>query len=277
MAEIEEFVGTLSRLRAIKGEVVVIKIGGNVLPHREAFCDDVKALWQAGIFTVVVHGGGKAVTEMEETLGREASFVQGLRVTDADALELVQMVLAGKVNSDLVAMFQGHGIDALGLTGADGQLLLAKPRKRPAGLGFVGDVTNVNLDMFIVMAEAQMVPVVAPLGITEDGQLLNINADTVAGEIAQIFPAEHLVLLTDVPGVQDKDGRVLASLSESRTRQLIRKGTISGGMIPKVTACLDALKEVPTAHIVDGREPHALLRQLLTDDRVGTQFRAKGG
>lgn len=275
MAIIEELVGALSRLRAFKGEAVVIKIGGNVLPHREAFCDDVKALWQAGIFTVIVHGGGKAVTDMEETLGREASFVQGLRVTDADALELVQMVLAGKVNSDLVAMLQGHGVDAIGLTGADGQLLMAEPRNKPSGLGYVGEVKEVSMGMFVVVAEAQMVPVIAPLGITEDGQLLNINADTVAGEIAQAFPAEHFVLLTDVPGVQDKDGRVLASLSEARARQLIRNGTISGGMIPKVTACIDALKEVPTAHIVDGREPHALLRQLLTADRVGTQFRGK--
>lgn len=275
MAAIEEFVGTLSRLRAFKGEVVVIKIGGNVLPHREAFCDDIKALWQAGVLPVIVHGGGKAVTELEESLGREASFVQGLRVTDADALELVQMVLAGKVNSDLVAMLQGRGVDAIGLTGADGQLVLAEPRKKPAGLGYVGEVKNINVDVFIVVAEAQMVPVIAPLGITVDGQLLNINADTVAGDIAQVFPAEHFLLLTDVPGVQDKDGRVLASLSESRARQLIRNGTISGGMIPKVTACLDALKEVPTSHIVDGREPHAVLRQLLTDDRVGTQFHAK--
>lgn len=275
MAIIEELVGTLSRLRAFKGEAVVIKIGGNVLPHREAFCDDIKALWQAGVFTVIVHGGGKAVTDMEKTLGREASFVQGLRVTDADALELVQMVLAGKVNSDLVAMLQGHGVDAIGLTGADGQLLMAEPRKKPSGLGYVGEVKEVNMGMFVVVADAQMVPVIAPLGITEDGQLLNINADTVAGDIAQAFPAEHFVLLTDVPGVQDKNGRVLASLSEARARQLIRNGTISGGMIPKVTACLDALKEVPTAHIVDGREPHALLRQLLTDDRVGTQFQGK--
>ena len=221
-----------------------------------------------GVFPVIVHGGGKAVTEMEKTLGREASFVQGLRVTDADALELVQMVLAGKVNSDLVAMFNGHGIDAIGLTGADGQLLLASPRKKPAGLGYVGEVKKVNLDVFVVVADAQMVPVIAPLGTTEDGQLLNINADTVAGDIAQVFPAQHFLLLTDVPGVQDKSGEVLPVLTEARARQLIRNGTISGGMIPKVTACLDALKEVPTAHIVDGREPHAVLRQLLTDDRV---------
>ncbi len=275
MAAIEQFVDTLSRLRDLKGEAVVIKIGGNVLPHREAFCDDVKALWQAGVFTVVVHGGGKAVTEMEKTLGREASFVQGLRVTDADALELVQMVLAGKVNSDLVAMFNGHGIDAIGLTGADGQLLLAGPRKKPAGLGYVGEVKKVNLDVFVVVADAQMVPVIAPLGITEDGQLLNINADTVAGDIAQVFPAQHFLLLTDVPGVQDKSGEVLPVLTEARARQLIRNGTVSGGMIPKVTACLDALEGVPSAHIVDGREPHAVLRQLLTDDRVGTQFQAK--
>ena len=275
MAAIEQFVGTLSRLRDLKGEAVVIKIGGNVLPHREAFCDDVKALWQAGLFTVVVHGGGKAVTEMEKTLGREASFVEGLRVTDADALELVQMVLAGKVNSDLVAMFQGHGIDAIGLTGADGQLLLANPRKKPAGLGYVGEAKDVNLDVFVVVADAQMVPVIAPLGITDEGQLLNINADTVAGDIAKALSAQHFLLLTDVPGVQDKNGDVLPSLSGARARQLIRNGTISGGMIPKVTACLDALEGVPSAHIVDGREPHAVLRQLLTDDRVGTQFHAK--
>ncbi len=275
MAVIEQFVGTLSRLRDLKGEAVVIKIGGNVLPHREAFCDDVEALWQAGLFTVVVHGGGKAVTEMEKTLGREASFVEGLRVTDADALELVQMVLAGKVNSDLVAMLQGRGIDAIGLTGADGQLLLANPRQNPAGLGYVGDVKKVNVDVFVVVAEAQMVPVIAPLGVTEEGQLLNINADTVAGDIAKALSAQHFLLLTDVPGVQDKNGDVLPSLSGASARQLIRNGTISGGMIPKVTACLDALEGVPSAHIVDGREPHAVLRQLLTDDRVGTQFHAK--
>ena len=275
MAAYEHFIGTLSRLRTLSEEAVVIKIGGNVLPHHEAFCEDVNALWEAGVFPVIVHGGGKAVTEWEKTLGREAKFVQGLRVTDADALELVQMVLAGKVNSDLVAMFNARGINAIGLTGADGTLLLARPRKEPAGLGFVGEVEKVNVSMFVALGEAGAVPVIAPLGITEEGQLLNINADTVAGDIAKALSARHFLLLTDVPGVQDKDGDVLPSLTAAKARQLIRNGTISGGMIPKVTACLDALEGVPSAHIVDGREPHAVLRQLLTDDQVGTQFHAQ--
>ncbi len=276
MAAIEQFVGALSRMHDLKGEAVVIKIGGNVLPHREAFCDDVRALWQAGVFTVIVHGGGKAVTDMEKTLGREASFVQGLRVTDGDALELVQMVLAGKVNSDLVAMLNARGIRAIGLTGADGELFSAKPRKKPAGLGFVGEVDEVNVATFVTLGEAGFVPVIAPLGITEEGQLLNINADTVAGEIAKALAARHFMLLTDVPGVQDKSGEVLPELTSAKALSLIRNGTISGGMIPKVTACLDALEGVPCAHIVDGREPHAVLRQLLTLETVGTQFFAKG-
>lgn len=275
MGELEGFLGTLARLRALSEEAVVIKIGGNVLPHREAFCDDVKTLWEAGVYPVIVHGGGKAVTDMEKALGREASFVEGLRVTDADALELVQMVLAGKVNSDLVAMFNAHGINAFGYTGADGNLLLASPRTKPAGLGYVGEIKEVNLAAFVPLAEALAMPVIAPLGITEEGQLLNINADTVAGDIAKAMPARHFILLTDVPGVQDKNGEVISTLTAAKARQLIRNGTITGGMIPKVTACLDALEGVPSAHIVDGREPHAVLRQLLTDDRVGTQFSAQ--
>ena len=198
------------------------------------------------------------------------------RVTDADALELVQMVLAGKVNSDLVAMLNARTIKAIGLTGADGELLLAKPRKKPAGLGFVGEVERVNVSTFVALGEGGFVPVIAPLGMTEEGQLLNINADTVAGDIAKALSARHFLLLTDVPGVQDKDGAVLPSLTAAKARQLIRNGTVSGGMIPKVTACLDALAGVPSAHIVDGREPHAILRQLLTLETVGTQFNAQG-
>ena len=276
MTAIQETVDSLIELHRLSNEVVVIKIGGNVLPHREAFCEDIMVLADAGVLPVIVHGGGKAVTDLEQTLGREAKFVEGLRVTDADALELVQMVLAGKVNSDLVAMLNSRGIRAIGLTGADGELLLAKPRKKPAGLGFVGEVEKVNISTFVSLGEAGFVPVIAPLGVTEEGQLLNINADTVAGDIAMALMARHFLLLTDVPGVQDKNGEVLPSLSAAKTRQLIRNGTISGGMIPKVTACLDALKEVPSAHIVDGREPHAILRQLLTLESVGTQFYAKG-
>lgn len=275
MAAIEDFLRPLSRLRALREEAVVIKIGGNVLPHPEAFCEDVEALLDAGAFPIIVHGGGKAVTDMEKTLGREASFVQGLRVTDADALELVQMVLAGKVNSDLVAMFNAHGVKAFGLTGADGQLLLASQRKKPAGLGFVGEVKAVNIPTLVPLADAGGIPVIAPLGITEEGQLLNINADTVAGDIAKALPARDILFLTDVPGVQDKHGEVFPTLTAARARQLIKNGTISGGMIPKVTACLDTLEGVHAAHIVDGREPHAILRQLLTLEPAGTQFRTR--
>ncbi len=276
MTAFQEVVDCLYALHDLANEVVVIKIGGNVLPHHEAFCEDVESLWKAGVLPVIVHGGGKAVTEWEKTLGREASFVEGLRVTDADALELVQMVLAGKVNSDLVAMFNARTIRAIGLTGADGELLLAKPRKKPAGLGFVGEIEKVNVTTLVTLAEGGFIPVIAPLGVTEEGQLLNINADTVAGDIAMALSARHFLLLTDVPGVQDKDGAVLPMLTAAKARQFIRNGTISGGMIPKVTACLDALAGIPSAHIVDGREPHAVLRQLLTLETVGTQFNAQG-
>ena len=269
-------VDSIVELRALANQVVVIKIGGNVLPHHEAFCEDVETLWESRVLPVIVHGGGKAVTDWEKTLGREASFVQGLRVTDADALELVQMVLAGKVNSDLVAMFNARYIKAIGLTGADGELLIAKPREKPAGLGFVGEVTEVNVSMFVTLGENGFVPVIAPLGMTPEGQFLNINADTVAGEIAKALAARHLVLLTDVPGVQDKEGKVLPNLTVAEARKLIRNGTISGGMIPKVTACLDAMKKAGSAHIVDGREPHAVLRQLLGNERVGTWFYPRG-
>ncbi len=276
MTAFQEVVNCIYALHELAGEVVVIKIGGNVLPHHEAFCEDIESLVHAGVLPVIVHGGGKAVTDWEQTLGREASFVQGLRVTDADALELVQMVLAGKINSDLVAMLNARTIKAIGLTGADGELLLAKPRKKPAGLGFVGEVKKVNISTFVTLGEGGFVPVIAPLGVTEEGQLLNINADTVAGDIAKALSARHFLLLTDVPGVQDKDGKVLPDLTAAKARQFMRNGTISGGMIPKVTACLDALEGTPTAHIVDGREPHAILRQLLTLEPVGTEFRAKG-
>ena len=275
MIAFQETVDCIIELEALTHEVVVIKIGGNVLPHLEAFCEDIMVLAHARVLPVIVHGGGKAVTEWEQTLGREASFVQGLRVTDADALELVQMVLAGKVNSDLVAMLNARGIRAIGLTGADGELFSAKPRKKPAGLGFVGEVDEVNVATFVTLGEAGFVPVIAPLGITEEGQLLNINADTVAGEIAKALAARHFMLLTDVPGVQDKSGEVLPELTSAKALSLIRNGTITGGMIPKVTACLDAMDGARSAHIVDGREPHAVLRQLLTLEPVGTQFYAK--
>ena len=272
----QEVVDCLYALRDLADEVVVIKIGGNVLPHHEAFCEDIESLVHASVLPVIVHGGGKAVTDWEQTLGREATFVEGLRVTDADALELVQMVLGGKVNSDLVAMLNARTIRAVGLTGADGGLLVAKPRKKPAGLGYVGEVEKVNISTFVALGESGFVPVIAPLGMTETGQLLNINADTVAGDIAKALTARHFILLTDVPGVQDSDGTVLPELSSAKARQLIRNGTITGGMIPKVTACLDALEGVPAAHIVDGREPHAILRQLLTLEPVGTQFSSRG-
>ena len=276
MAAIQPVIESLLQLRALADEAVVIKIGGNILPHRDAFCDDIKALWEAQVLTIIVHGGGRAVTDWEQALGRESKFVNGLRATDADALELVQMVLAGKVNSDLVAMLNARGIHAIGLTGADVELLLAKPLKKPAGLGFVGEVDKVNVAIFMMLSEAGMVPVIAPLGVTEEGQLLNINADAAAGSIAKVLQARHLLLLTDVPGVQDKRGAVLPTLTAARTLQLIRNGTISGGMIPKVNACLYALEGAQSAHIVDGREPHAVLRQLLTLETVGTQFSSQG-
>jgi len=272
MTAFDDLLPMISRLMELSGEFVVVKVGGSVLPHREALLMDLVLLYKAGAYPVVVHGGGKEVTAWEERLGRQPRWIQGLRVTDAETLELVQMVLVGKVNKDLVAALNARGATAIGLAGMDGNLIHARQRTDPSGLGFVGEIAGIETTLLMALCQGDLLPVVAPLGIGPEGEVFNINADTVAGEVASALTAAHLLFLTDVPGVLDKDGKVIESLTAARARRLIRQGVISGGMIPKVEACLSPLAAVGAVHIVDGREPHALLRQLLGDHAVGTRF-----
>jgi acetylglutamate kinase len=250
----------------------VIKLGGAALPHRAAVLEDLRRVQRAGYQPILVHGGGPVISDWLKRTGKEPVFVNGLRQTDAETLEIAIMVLAGKVNKELVAVLQGGGTPAVGVCGVDGGCIRAHRQTDP-DIGFVGVVDEVDGTPLRLLAGAGYVPVVAPIALGPDGPL-NINADTVAGDIARAVGAAALIFLTDVPGVKDKSGAVLASLDRRRTAALRDEGVISGGMIPKVEACLRALDVVPSATILDGGEPHGLAAHLLDGMTPGTVFRA---
>jgi acetylglutamate kinase len=251
---------------------VVIKLGGAALPHKEAALQDLRALREVGIQPILVHGGGPVISEWLGRVGKEAVFVNGLRQTDAETLVVAIMALAGKVNKELVADLQRGGIPAVGLCGVDGGCIRAHRQTEP-DIGFVGVVDEVDPRPLRALADAGYMPVIAPIALGAEGPL-NINADTVAGDIARALGAESLIFLTDVPGVKDRAGAVLPALDRAQAEALRRDGTISGGMIPKVEACLRALDRVPRASIVDGGAPHALVEHLLHGQPVGTVFTA---
>ncbi len=254
------------------GKTVVIKLGGSAFSGRDTTLQDVVSLRALGVRPVLVHGGGSDISSLLKRLGIEAQFVGGLRVTDEATIDAVVMVLAGKVNKELVAALNRLGAPAMGMSGIDGCLLRA--RIKDPQLGLVGAVEEVNLGLLEAVCAAGYVPVIAPLAYGEDGELLNINGDTAAGEIAAALGAAKMVFLTDVDGIHDQEGKTISSLSQAQAQQLISDGIVSGGMIPKVQACLTALKGAAQAHIVNGKVEHALLSEMYTESGVGTMITA---
>jgi acetylglutamate kinase len=255
------------------GTTFVVKLGGSVGEGSDTVLQDVSVLWKLGIRIVLVHGGGQAISSWLQRVGKEPKFLHGLRVTDAETLEVVTMVLAGKINTEAVVSLQRQGLPAIGLTGADGALFEACPLAAGEELGLVGNVVRVNPAPVKAVLEAGYIPVVAPLGYNAELGLMNVNADTAAGELAAAMAAEKAIFLTDVDGVLDADGHLISILSESQVVELISNGVISGGMIPKVEACLRALDGARSAHIINGRVPNALLLEVLTQSGIGTMIR----
>jgi acetylglutamate kinase len=262
-------VEALPYIKRFHGQIVVIKVGGKAIEQaKEQTLLDVVLLRYVGMQPLLVHGGGPEITAMSERLGLTAEFKNGLRVTDERTMEVVKMVLTGKVSPDLVASLNRLGGQAVGMSGEDGPSIIAEPLS--AEMGFVGKVVQVNAEPITALLSRGYVPVIASIGLGYDGHAYNINADTVAAEIAVALGATKLILLTDVPGVQGADGGVVAVMSRDDAQRRIETGEVTGGMIPKLQACLRSLDRVPLAHIIDGRVPHALLLELFTEAGIGT-------
>jgi acetylglutamate kinase len=276
----------LPYIQRFSGKTFVIKYGGHAMSDealKESFALDVVLLKSLGINTVIVHGGGPQINDTLKRYGIVSEFVRGMRVTDSETMQVVEMVLAGQVNKEVVGYLNQHGGRAVGLTGRDGTLLLAKKMLQEVkgddgtvellDIGFVGDVVKVNTDLINALENGRYIPVIAPVGVGIDGQSYNINADLVAGRVAAALNAEKLILLTDINGVKDNNGTLLESLSVAELHRLIEEEAITGGMIPKVVCCADALKDgVKKAHIIDGRVPHAVLLEIFTDIGIGTEI-----
>ena len=281
-------VEALPYLQRFAGQTIVIKYGGNAMVDEElktGFATDITLLKQVGINPVVVHGGGPQIGKHLAKIGKEAKFIDGMRVTDSETMDVVEMVLAGLVNKEIVANVNKAGGKAIGLSGKDGGLICARKmeHKRNApeldvseiiDLGHVGQVHKINTGILELLDHDRFIPIIAPVGYhKEESQSYNINADLVAGAIAQALGAAKLMLLTDIVGVLDQDKQLCSTLSLAETTAMIENGTIAGGMIPKVQCCLDAVASgVSQAHIIDGRVPHALLLEIFTDEGVGTVF-----
>jgi acetylglutamate kinase len=269
----------LPYMRRYNGKSFVIKYGGHAMVDKEladVFARDIVLLKQVGINPIVVHGGGPQINDMLKRLNIKSEFIDGLRITDAATMEVVEMVLAGSINKHIVGAIQSAGGAAVGLSGRDANLLLAKKQLmqkdgKAVDLGFVGDPETVNPQVLKTAAAGGLVPVIAPVGYGEDGKTYNINADTAAGAIAAAVGASRLLLLTDVAGVLDKSGKLIENLTVAETRALMSDGTISGGMIPKLETCIEAVEQgVDAAVILDGRVPHSLLLEIFTPHGVGT-------
>ncbi len=272
-------------MRRYAGKTFVIKYGGHAMGDQklsELFARDVVLLKQVGIHPVVVHGGGPQIGKMLERLAVKSEFVDGLRVTDAATVEIVEMVLSGAINKQIVNVINGAGGTAIGLSGKDGGLIQASKLRRTRrdeqsniesllDLGFVGEPSRINPQILTSLEQAGMIPVIAPIGVGQDGQTYNINADTVAGAVAGALGAARLLLLTDVEGVLDGTGAVLTDLTLEEVRRLMADGTITGGMIPKLETCMAAVEQgVSAAVILDGRIPHTMLLEIFTDRGIGT-------
>jgi acetylglutamate kinase len=262
-------VEALPYIKKFHGQIVVIKVGGNAIEHaRDETLLDVVLLRYVGMQPVLVHGGGPEISEMSQRLGLKPEFRNGLRVTDEKTMEVVKMVLTGKVSPDLVATIHRLGGQAVGMSGEDGPSIIAEPLDE--SMGFVGKVTQVNKEPITALLGRGYIPVIASIGLGYDGNSYNINADTVAAEIAVALNAAKVILLTDVEGVLDTDGKVVPVMSREEARKRVKAGEVTGGMIPKVEACARALDVVPLAHIIDGRTKHALLLELFTEAGIGT-------
>jgi len=277
----------LPYIQRFHGKTIVIKYGGNAMTEenlKQGFARDVVLLKLVGMNPVIVHGGGPQIDEMLKRVGKKGEFVQGMRVTDAETMDVVEMVLGGLVNKDIVNLISRHGGRAVGLTGKDGAFIRAKKMlvqdKEKAGewldIGQVGEIESIDPALIALLDTRDFIPVIAPIGVGRDGESYNINADLVAGKLAEILKAEKLILLTNTPGVLDKDGNLLTGLTAKKVDALFADGTISGGMMPKIASALDAVKSgVKSCHIIDGRVEHALLLEVLTDEGVGTLIKAK--
>ncbi len=277
----------LPYIRRFQDKTIVIKYGGNAMtdPHlKECFAHDVVLLKLVGFNPVVVHGGGPQIETMLARVGKKGEFVQGMRVTDAETMELVEMVLGGQVNKEIVNLINQAGGKAVGLTGKDSNFIRARKlmiesKDAPGELidiGQVGDITQIDPSLISFLDQGDFIPVIAPIGVGEEGESYNINADVVAGKLAEILKAEKLVLLTNTPGVLDKAGKLLTGLTPRQIDELVEDGTLSGGMLPKISSALDAARNgVKSVHIIDGRVEHCLLLEILTDHGVGTMIKSK--
>ena len=280
----------LPYIQRFGGKTVVIKYGGNAMENEElkqSFARDVVLMKLVGINPVVVHGGGPQIGDLLKRLGKTSEFVDGMRVTDAETMDVVEMVLGGLVNKEIVNLLNRHGGRAVGLTGKDGDLIRARrmyiERKTPdlevpeiIDIGHVGEVESIDASVVNMLTHSDFIPVIAPIGIGNDGHSYNINADLVAGKMAQVLGAEKLILLTNTRGLLDKSGHLLTGLTLEKVDTLVADGTITGGMLPKIACALDAVKGgVNSAHIIDGRVPHAVLVELFTDEGIGTLIRRR--
>jgi len=273
-------------IRRFHGRIVVVKYGGNAMTDeklKQSFARDVVLLKLVGLNPVVVHGGGPQIEQLLARVGKKGEFVQGMRVTDAETMDIVEMVLAGQVNKQIVELINHAGGRAVGLTGQDGGLIRARrlriaSKDRPEeeiDIGQVGEIEKIDPGIIQTLTANGFIPVIAPIGSGEEGETYNINADVVAGKVAEVLKAEKLVLLTNTPGVLDKTGKLLTGLSARQIDDLFADGTISGGMLPKISSALDAAKAgVNSVHIVDGRVDHCLLLEIMTDHGVGTMIRS---
>jgi acetylglutamate kinase len=272
-------------IKRFYGATIVIKYGGNAMVEenlKESFAKDIILMKYIGLNPVVVHGGGPQIGRMLKAIGKDSHFVQGMRVTDRETMDIVEMVLGGQVNKEIVNNINRHGGKAVGLTGKDGNLIVARKMEMTQvnpdtltpeiiDIGHVGEVEMVNPAIIDSLEKSNFIPVIAPIGVGLNGETYNINADLVAGRIAGALRAEKLILLTDVEGVKGKDDRLISTIDVGRVPDLINNGTITGGMIPKVNCCVDAVSEgVRKAHIIDGRMVHACLLEIFTDKGVGT-------
>ncbi len=281
-------VEALPYIQRFAGARVVIKYGGNAMENealQNNFARDVVLMKAVGLQPIVVHGGGPQIADLLNRLGKDSQFIQGMRVTDAETMDVVQMVLGGLVNKQIVSLIQRNGGKAVGVTGKDGDLIRARKltlRKKDAegpefkaseiiDIGQVGEVQGIDTHLVDLLLASDFIPVIAPVGVDEEGASYNINADLVAGKVAEVLQAEKLILLTNVAGLKDKQGRILTGLSAERVEELIDDGTIYGGMLPKIRCALEAVQNgVASTHIIDGRVAHAVLLEILTDKGVGT-------
>lgn len=280
----------LPYIKRFTGKTIVIKYGGNAMVDialKNGFARDVVLMKLVGINPVIVHGGGPQIGGLLDRIGKESRFVEGMRVTDTETMDIVEMVLGGLVNKEIVNLINRHGGNAVGLTGKDGDLIRARKlvftRTSPElqvpeiiDIGHVGEVASINTAVVDILIKGSFIPVIAPIGVGEEGQSYNINADLVAGKLAQVMQAEKLIILTNIAGLLNKQGKVLTGLSIDQVAELIEDGTIYGGMLPKIRAIIDAVKGgVRSAHIIDGRVEHAVLLEIFTDVGVGTLIQGR--